>query len=46
MKDGQTFIIKYTKLDGEVVERNASNAWHHYEPCKKAPATLCSYNIP
>ena len=23
MKDGQTFIIKYTKLDGEVVTRNA-----------------------
>ena len=23
MKDGQTFIIKYTKLDGEEVTRNA-----------------------
>ena len=24
MKDGQTFIIKYTKLDGEKVERKAT----------------------
>ena len=39
MKDGQTFIIKYTKLNGEEVERKAkfilgkcgeyiSKAWH------------------